>query len=357
MRSVFTKTLCAVAVLAMALGCAGYAGSREQAAKFGDTVIYEDEVAAYTQQFRDENGLGDDASWAQYLSEQNLVSSSWRESAIRTLAEQELVKQRAAELGIVADAEKVESSLAQAKADAGVAQGDDAAWTAALEQKGTTEAALREKYEYASIEQQVLKADLEDKVASDTALVQEYIDRYLMDIVTRRYSLIYFASDAKADAKAALDELSKVEASELPQRFAAQAKELSADRDSAKKSGDIGWDVQYNHDELDPGNVLVKLEPGELAGRVVKVGDSVAVALCTDKFTFSKDTTPDSIPDESLRSWVTSAATTANWAGARSAYLSELVDNAKIQVHAAPADMPYNVDELVGAAQDEGDGT
>ena len=332
-----SAALAAVLCVCGVAGCAG--GSADVAASCDSFTITEQQVSDYTAQFRATNGYEDDAAFATYLVTQSLDTAGWRDEVIRALAERELIQQKADELGIPAD----ETAVDQAVEAARMSYDSDEEWAAALESWGMTEDEYRSNCELANVETQVLQQELDtDATVSDDA-AQSYIESSLMDRVTRSYAVISFASES--DAQAALDELSGLEGDALKARF----DEIAAAQSDAltdEYSGSLGWDLAYDASTFIEGDDNLKLQPGDLYKKIIADGDVYRLYMCTGRFAFETGVTFDAIEDESLKSYITSAAVSSVLATEAQQYLYELVDAAGVQVHQMPDDVDYNVDYI-----------
>ena len=310
------------------------------AAYVGDTTISEDEIVSYTEEFRESNGYTDDDAWRSYLSSEELDAKTWREEVIAQFANEILIRQKAAELGFTVDEDAVDEKIEELKEYYGIDEGDEEAWAEQLEELGTTEEELRETYEFSNLESQVFSEELPLELAEDDETMQTFIKENLANIVTRKLAAIVY--DTKKEAKAALAELKELSDDELAERFAQLANESNGTDDD----GNVGWDLQTDFTSIDEDSLLTKLSVGELADAVFQTDDGYAVFMCTDKFTFEGDTAYDDIEDEDLQSYVLSYATSSYWSSECENYLSELRDEANIQVAQMPVGLPYDVDNV-----------
>ena len=102
------KLFVAAAIAAIAATCAfglaacqGGQASGGTAATVNGTAIPEQEVTDTIQTVRAQSGLDDTDAWGQFLASNNMTPESVREQILDSLIDQELVKQGAAELGVV----------------------------------------------------------------------------------------------------------------------------------------------------------------------------------------------------------------------------------------------------------------
>ena len=201
----------------LTLACfAGCSGGQDLAAKCSAFTISEQEVTDYTASSRAQNGYTDDTDWARFLVAQGYSDTkTWREEAIRALAEQKIVENRAAELNVSADETVVDQTIAYVRQLRGITTDEE--WASYLEGIGMTADEYRASCEFASVEQQVLAADLDLAANGSDDELNAYIKSNLMDRVTRRFSVITFKSEA--DANAALAQLEGLSGDELAARF------------------------------------------------------------------------------------------------------------------------------------------
>lgn len=334
----------AVACLAVCLvalpGC-GNNDTSDRAAEFGDTVITEQEVSDYTQQFREQNGYESDTSWSLYLGEQGLTGKTWREEAIRSIVKEKLVNQKAEELGITADEDTVNASIATLKENNDIAEDDADAWQSYLDARGMTEEELRASYELSSVEQQLITQDANTATVTDDE-IQEYIDENLRDTVTRRFSVISFALDDKASADAALAELKGLSGEELTSRFNELAEEQASKLDGYSE-GDLSWDLGYSLEDIIDGDDLIKLQPGDLYAKVAKTDTCYQLYLCTDRFVFPSDAKVADVEDEDLLALIKATVEAQNWGTIIDDYLNQLVTDANVQVYEMPEGLAYDL--------------
>lgn len=353
--------IAAAVCLLLACVCTGCSGSDQNvAAKFGDHTISEDEVTSYTDDFRAQNGLADDANWVQYLQGNSLTGKTWREQAVRTLAERVLVEDKAKELGVSANEDDVNSQLSKAKQQAGVAEDDDSAWSEYLSARGTTPDKYRENLEFTSVEQQVLRKELNFDDALEEEMCDDYIKTNLADRVVRRYSAIVLERTDKDKGEQLLNELKRLSGDELESRFAELAQENSTDTESSQIGGDIGWDFTYSEGLVDPKAKVrySKLKAGELYPKLVKgtTTDGAKVyriMFCTGVVNFEQTPKFSQLPDENsstIRSVVEQLTLATKWAGKCQEYLENLVNDANIQVAEMPSGLSYDLVEDSGSS-------
>lgn len=350
-RRILPVVLVTALCLCLALLCTGCSGDEQNtAAKFGDHTISEDEVTSYTDEFRAENDLTDDVAWAQYLRGNALTGKTWREQAIRTLADRLLIEDKAKELGISADEDEVSARISQAKQQAGVADDDDAAWSDYLSSHGTTPEKIREDYEFTSVEEQVFRKELNFDDELEAQMCDDYISQNLSDRVVRRYSAIVLDKKDKAKGQELLGQLKGLSGSALSDKFSELAKANSADSESAALGGDIGWDFTYSEGVIDPKAKVryAQLKEGELYPKLVKGTDGYRIMLCTGVVRFAETPKYEQLPDESsstIRQVIEQLTLASTWAGKCQEYLRNLEDDANIQVAEMPSGLSYDLVE------------
>jgi len=341
----------AMAVMFLMGGCSS--GTGGVAARFTGHEITESQVEEYTQNFRNTGDLTDDAQWQAYLESAGLTVTTWREQAIRTLADQALVSDKAAELGLTADAAQVEERIAQAQRAAGIDPGDDAAWDAHLQKLGQTPESYREQCEFNVLEQQVFVKELDFTDKAQDELCDEYIHKNLGDQVLRRYVAIEYPLDAAAEAEECLAELRGLEGDGLVKRFAELAKETQKQSTSTLADGDIGWDFMYDEQTIDPDTKLrsALLKPGELYAHVLKGSDAYRVVMCAERVEVTGDVTFASLQSDSFKECIEGLVKTTLWAEQCNEYLAKLEQEANIQVSAMPSGLSYDVEGGQEAAE------
>ena len=348
----FVVACMAALALALVVGCSGSQGEqRSIAAYVGDDVVYEDEITDYTKEFRAQRGYEDDATWAEYLTEEGLTGTTWRESVIRQKADRILVQRKADELGIAPDSAAVEQRVASMREQAGAAD-DDAAWEDYLAQSGRTPEEIVNDLEFSSVEQQVISAEVDFSGELRSQMCDDYISTNLADQVVRHYYAFEFDSEAQDDAQALLDELAALDESKLVERFVVSAQadgesdvvEVAEGDASAIQATDLGWDFAYAEYDIDPDLALrkAKLNAGELYREVLYGADTLRVVLCAERVELS-GISYDDIPSVSLKEYIASLTLTSQWAALTSQYLSELEKAADVQVVPMPEGLPYDV--------------
>ena len=344
----FTKVSLVLVFVACMLCLPACSQQQQPAARFGNHTISEDEVATYTQQYRSENGLEDDVSWANYLATSALTTQTWRERVIRQLADQALIEDKAAELGITVNAEDVDKFVAQQKTRAGVADNDEQAWIEYLSQHGLSVEGIMERAEFNSLEQQVFKSELDFSQELENEMCNDYIKVNLADQVVRRYYAVEFEKNDKDQARMCLDDLTALEGAALVERVKELASEHRIPQPLIAEDGDMGWDFLYSEALADPKLKLrhAKLEAGTLFPKLLKGTDAYRVVCCAERHEFvDNGMRYEKIESESLKETISSLTMASSWAAKCMQYMSDLEEAANIQVSQMPSGLPYDVTE------------
>ena len=334
-----------LAVLVVGAGCSGGLDGGGVAARFGEHVIYEDEVSAYTESYRAQNGLSDDASWASFLTGRGMTGKTWREEAIRQLADRLLIADKASELGVSADAQAVDERIAREKEAAGLSADDEQGWADYLAERGKTPEQVRADYEFSSVEQQVFRSELNFTTELQNEMCDDYIRTNLADQVVRHYAAITLDAGDEGRLQDYLDELRGLGGAALSKRFDEIAQEVADAGYSSLPSGDIGWDFLFGEYTLDPDIEVrkAKLEAGELYDGIVRGEDGGArLMLCLERVALEGVSYAD-IQSESLKSAISDLTLSSSWAAKCLEYLGELEEAAGIQVSAMPSGLAYDV--------------
>ncbi|MGI6216199.1 MAG: peptidylprolyl isomerase [Coriobacteriales bacterium] len=325
-----------VMVLAL-MGCSG--GSGTAATINGDITISEDEVTEYITQLRTANGLEDDSSWASYLSSAGMTPESIRTQVIDTLVRQKLIEQDAEAKGITVDDSIIDSAVEQAKSY----YSSDEEWEQTLESYGLTEETFREGYRQqyiqSALEEQVISYDLSE---SD---IQSGIDEKIADYDgAKRSSHILVDTESKAK-----DIISQLDGGA---DFAELAEEYSSDTGSAADGGDVGWD-KINSFVTEYQDGLDALDKGEYTSEPVKSDYGYHVILCTDVFNYDSNTTytEDNIPED-IYSAIIDSIESEKKSELFDEYVSNLVNEADVEIADMPSGLPYDVDMSSASSSD-----
>lgn len=332
------------ALFAMALSGCSAAQSQDTAATFGGHVITEDEVAEYTAGYRAQNGLGDDEEWKSFILSRYADTKAWREEAIRVLADEILIREKASELGITVDEDRVSQAISDEMEKAGIPEGDEQAWSDYLAESGQTPQGYREKLEYSSIEEQVYRSELDFTDELESEMCTDYIKRNYSDQVMHHYWAIPFDLADREGARALLDELKGLEGDELRERFVEAYDETAGEGEGAA-GYDIGWDFLYAEGRIDPDIDLrsANLSAGTLYDGVLEGADALRVVLCDERIELV-DPDYDSIESESFKQIIRAYTLATTWAAKCNSYLSELEEAAGIQVAEMPSGLSYAVE-------------
>ena len=328
----------------LAVGCTGSspAANTAIAARYNGGEITEEAVSAYTADFRVRNGLEDDKSWAEYLVGEGITVQEWRERAIGSLVEDELIAHRAEELGIKPDEERIESQIASDREAAGLARDDVAGWESHLESIGKSPQEYRGELEATSIKQQVLSAETQLDSLEGTAILDDYIQTQLAPRVVRRYQVLVY--DTRQAALDALADMSGLSGESLDVAFKQHASTDDSEQTTPERGGDMGWDIANNLGDVQNELNSEMVDPGTLSQTTHELDGKHYVFYCVNRFAFQTDSTFDGLPDDDLRQYVRSTATYDNWSKIVSNYISGLRDAAEVMVSPMPDGLPYDVD-------------
>lgn len=350
-RFALAAVACALAMVAALCAC-GCSSNDDGAvaASAGDVTIYEEQVTNYTDQFRAENGLAEDAQkWTAYLAENNLTAQTWREQAVRTLVNRALVEKKALELGIKVDDAAVAEKLAELKKSEGVADVDAKAWEEHLSKNGRTPEGVLDSCRYDVLEQQVIKKALGYEGDVAAALGDEYVKENLAGKTVRRYEAAEFALDKKEKAQDYLDEMKRLEldGEDFEARLAEVVIELTGDKKADGSMKSIGWDFAYDEQKIDPKLKLrgAELDEDEVYKKVLSGTDMCRIVRCAEKVELGKDATFASIESKSLAKLVKKQVEGTLWEDKCAEYLQSLEQGAGLQIEDMPSGLSYDVQE------------
>ena len=357
--------IAAMALSVTAMACSGIinqAANQEDykltggvAATVNGMNIKEDTITKQIMSTRESAGKTKDKDWAQYLADQGLTPESYRESLIKSYANQYLLTQAEKEYDIKVTDEDVE----EAWQNAAKSYGGEENFEKFLKQIGYDKDTYKQ-----SLESSVAQQKLKDKVApektpSDDEIVS-YINENLSTYNDARRSenlLIKVDSDASEedDAKAkatAQEALDKINSGELS--FEDAVKQYSEDDGSKEKSGDVGWDKLTSF-VTEYQNALSQLSKGQVSG-LVKTEYGYHIIKCTDVFHVDdKVTSIDQIPSE-IREKISDTVKSNNASNDYSKWLQEYQDKADIKINDMPDGLPYDVD-MTGIKASSGSGS
>ncbi len=312
------------------------------AATVNGTEISEDKVTLAIESVRDDMDLTDADSWGEWLAQYGYTPQSVREEVIDTYADQEVLRQHAADKGVSVDDATVQSYVDEMKANY---DNDDARWQQALDSVGITEDEYRENIELSLLSRGVKDTFATDEDPSDDEML-ETANTYLSSYDgAKRSSHILFDSDDEQTAQEVLDQINVGTIS-----FEDAAKQYSKDS-SASNGGDVGWDKLTNFvDEYQ--EALDGLEKGQVSGLVTSQY-GIHIIKCTDVFNAPDElTSMDQLPSE----FVDAIKQIVNNNKQQQAYddwLQSCRDESDIVINDMPENVPYNVDMSKYESDDE----
>lgn len=350
----FLKTIAAFGVTAAcAFSLAACTGgvSGGTAATVNGTAISEDDVTNSIEAIRKQSGLEDNDTWGQYLAAYGYTPETVREEIINSLADEQLVKQGAQELGVTVESSEVDTYVESMK----VNFDSDEAWVEALTKAGFTEESYRESLESSLLSQAVEKYFEEKAEVSDDDILETantYVSYY---DGAKRSSHILFKVDDTSDEAAM--EAARAEAQDVLNQinsgmdFEEAAKNYSDDS-SAEDGGDVGWDkltsfVTEYQDALD------ELDKGGVSG-LVESQYGIHIIKCTDVFNAPEEITDMAQLPEALQDTIKSMAASTAASADYDTWLNGLRENAEIVINDMPSNVPYNVDMSKYTGSDEG---
>ena len=322
------------------------------AATVNGVNIKEDTITKQIMSARTSLDKTKDEDWAQYLADQGLTPESYRESMIRSYANQYLLTEAEKDYDITVTDEDVD----KAWKDAAKSYDSEQAFEDVLKQIGYDKDSYKESLK-SSLAQQKLK----DVVAPEKEPTDDEIVKYLNDNLdtynnAKRSSHILIKADkdaseeddakAKATAQEALDKISSGEMS-----FADAAKKYSEDS-SKDKGGDVGWDKLTTF-VTEYQDALNNLQKGQVSG-LVRSTYGYHIITCTDTFSVDGSVTSiDQVPSE-IKDYIANVIKTQQVSTDYSKWLQEYQDKADIKINKMPEDVPYNVDMSGVKATTEG---
>jgi len=312
------------------------------AATVNGEKIAEDEVTVTVESVRSQLGVTDEASWAQWMIDNDYTSEKVREEVLDGLIEQEVLRQGAKELGVTVEQSEVDEYVNSIKSSFE----SEEAWNEALAQAGMTEDEYREAIELALLSQGVEKsfATTEEPAAEDMLSYAQMYATYYDG--AKRSSHILFASTDEATAR---DVLGKINSGELA--FEDAAAQYSLDSSSAN-GGDVGWDALTTF-VTEYQSALDGLSVGQVSDLVVSTY-GIHIIKCTEEFKAPAEVTSvDPLPQafaDSIRTMLQSSMASEAYA----AWLDEQRENAEIVINEIPTSVPYYVDLTAYQAEQPG---
>lgn len=322
---------CVFGLAACSSGGSGLTGG--VAATVNGVEISEDDVTRTVESIRESMGVADAEAWAEWMVSNGYTSEQVREEVIDGFVDQEILRQGAAELGVVVDEAEVESYYNEI-----ASQFDsESAWEEALLSAGYASAdEYRETIELSLLSEAVQASlDVEAEPSDEDMLTYAQMYGTYYDGAKKSSHILFDAGD-EATAQEVLD---KIKSGELD--FAAAAQQYSKDTGSAVDGGNVGWDMLTSFvDEYQTG--LNALGKGEVSG-LVSSDYGIHIIMCTDVFNAPAEiTSADQLPAEfvdSIRSMLVSSMQSE----AYSNWLIEKREAAEIVINAIPTDVPYYV--------------
>ena len=309
----------------------GYTGG--VAATVNGTEIPEDTITAQIQMIRAQMSVDTEDAWGAWLAENGYTPETVREQIISGYADQELVRQGAAQKGVTVEDDDIEAVLNATKAQ----YDSEEAWEQALKQSGTTEDDYRH-----NLEQQILVRNLYATFATNEEPSEEDVLTYAKMYVSsfdnaKRSSHILFSAEDEATAQSVLDQIN---AGTLD--FVEAVQEYSTDSAAKEKDGDVGWDKLSSFDAAYQ-EALDGLEKDQVSGLVTS-SFGIHIIKCTDVYKAPEElTSTDQIPTEFVEQ-LKSMVSQNNQSQAYQAWLDGLKEAAEIVVNDMPEGLPYDVD-------------
>lgn len=353
--SVREIVLLVIAVIAIAAAiCFGVLYSQtkvpdDAAAKVSNTYISEDEVTDYVAQYRLAYGLTDDSTWANYLTQQGITATTFRQNCINDLSLSSMILEEAERLGVTPSDEEVDEQINAMKSS--IAFGDDETWKNTLEAQSITESALRKQLKVNLAQTAVGKAAVERPTATDDETLS-YVQSKLAGVKTKlSYRIFFYGDEADSKAKECYERLEKAKKDMNTDVFSGFALSYSMEDNVQETGGYQGW-LSTETTSTEYAEILNDLKPGEFSGLEGISEDGytnvVQIIYCADEYTFpnSKKISKFKKKDveESLWETVRESASDILWSNAQSQYISNLLTKADITYYPAPHDLPYAVD-------------
>jgi FKBP-type peptidyl-prolyl cis-trans isomerase/parvulin-like peptidyl-prolyl isomerase len=302
------------------IGCTQKEAENQVAATVNGTEILESDVTTRIESFRISQTTGetmDDTEWATLLVSANFTPETLREFVIREqFAIYILILQKAADLGITPDAEKIDQDIADIKTSI---ETSGSTWEEFLKSSGySSETAYREEIEARSIAMDVVNAQIGDTTPTQ-AEIETYVSENAAAYAGKRFSLIYLPYDAPVEAGADTGDGTESDGTETPADstateetptdtsatsaaavlqtaeealekinggtdFAAVAEEYSQSAETAQKGGDFGWGAESSMpDEVK--TALDALGVGEISGIIDStLTNAYFIVKCTEEF-------------------------------------------------------------------------
>lgn len=345
--SAFVKLVCVASLTtACIMGLTACSGSSlgtsttsgPVAATVNGTNIYEGQVTETVETVRTQLGLTDESTWAEWMEQNGYTPEKVREEVLDTFIDQELVRQGAAEKGVTAEEDEVNSYIDSMKSY----YDTDEAWQSALESAGMSEDEYRTNIENSLLSQGLYQTFATSDEPSEEELVTKANDLVENYDGAKKSSHILFNTEDEDTAQEVLNQLKSGSIS-----FEDAAKEYSKDS-SASNGGNVGWDKLTSF-VTEYQSALDELDKGEMSGLVTS-SYGIHIIKCTDVFHApSKVTSMDQLPDEFVDE-VKSQVQSEEQQTAYNAWLEEYREQAEIVINEIPDDVSYNVTLSEGEA-------
>ncbi len=326
----------------------------EAAATVNGEEIAEDTVTKYVADFRESQGLQDDAAWAAWMSENMYTPETVRQDVIDFYARDILLHQAADEHSVTASEDEINESLEQVRSQFE----SDEDFQNALVENGFAD---EQDYIDTVIEPSVIENKLADALADELdsteatdedvlAMAQQY-ESLFND--ARRSSHILFtisqdATDEEAEEveKKAQEVLDEINAGDIT--FEDAAAEYSEDS-SASNGGDVGWDIFISSGGpteafvTDYQDALGELDKDEVS-ELVRSDYGIHIIKCTDIYEVPEGgiESLDDIPEEFKDQIVAQIEYMAG--DAFVTWFDEYQQNADIVINPMPEGLPYDID-------------
>ncbi len=333
----------------------------------GHSYIMEDEVTDYVSTYKTSMQLADadDATWATFLSNNNLTPERLRYSTIFQLVCNALVEKEANERGIAVSDEEIDSSLESLKAM--TAFGDDDIWNQAMESRGQTMEGLRETYRLSLLRQKVLTAAVEIPEASDEQIIS-YLQSTVPVLNSTRVKHTYCFKVDGLDENGSLEKISAVqnyrkeivEAGVDKDTFVRHVQMFSNNDELVEKGGANGWNIDTSSYSERYIEAIENTDKGEVS-QVFNDGDGYAFIWVDEVYRFPVDSEKikeidlSKMPD-SLYSYLSDTTGYQLWKSESESWLQSQAHDSNIQYYPIPADVFYNVDMSLAAASEQSDG-
>lgn len=326
-----TGVLCATVFLA---ACTNNGLTGGTAATVNGQDIPEDSVTTFIQNIRESNKLMEEPAWGKWLAQTGQTPETLRQQVIDQLVNEALIKQAAKDNEVSVDKARIDEIYDSMKSR----YENDENWKKALKDAGTSEEAYRE-----SIELQLLRQDLADKVYTPEEVNQQELDQLAQQYGSnlngaKRSSHILMKTD-EAKAQEVLDKINSGELS-----FEEAVKDYSEDSGSKEKGGDVGWD-KMNQFVPAYTDALNNLKKGQVSG-LVKSDFGFHIIKCTDVFNGPNEIKTASQLPEDIQESLKASLENNQKEQYMLTWLKDLHDKADIKINEMPKNVPYNVKDM-----------